>query len=71
VPVSYPPSSPGSGDWILASWVTDISGSYWAAALVGPANGGTVLTVGSYQLFVQVTDNPAVPVLPGPLLSIF
>lgn len=71
VPQSYPQAAPQTSQWVTASWATDASGNYWATCLVGPANGGTALTAGSYVLFVKVTDNPAVPVLPGPLLSIF
>jgi hypothetical protein len=71
VPQGYPPGSPGSGDWVTASWATDTAGNHWATALVGPANGGTVLAFGSYVAWVRVTDDPAVPALPGPILTIF
>lgn len=71
VPQAFPSSSPGSGAWVTASWATDSAGNHWATLLVGPANGGTVLTVGTYICWVRVTDNPAVPAIPGPLLTIF
>lgn len=66
VPQYGPPPSPSSGQWNAATWEVDSSPTtYWASCLVGPANGGVVLAQGAYQIFVKVTDNPAVPVLAG------
>lgn len=65
-----PPLNPQPSDWHPAEWQTDPGPSYWAACLVGPANGGVSLTQGIYQTWVMVTDDPAVPVLQGPLLNI-
>lgn len=71
VPGYGPVPSPGDSDWHTASWETDAGPAYFASILVGPANGGLVLTQGTvYQAFVKVTDNPAVPVLPGWLLQV-
>jgi hypothetical protein len=70
VPESYPPGSPGPGDWITAQWEQGPGGTWWAAILVGPANGGVTLASGSYVPWVRVTDSPAIPALPGPLLAI-
>ena len=57
---------PDSGDFVVGSWETNattIPPTYTALCLVGP--GGTIeLTAGSYQVFVKITDNPEVPVLP-------
>ena len=64
-------AEPGPSDWIAAEWEAGPSASWWATILVGPANGGTVLEVATYTVWVKVTDSPAVPALPGPLLSIF
>jgi hypothetical protein len=60
---------PASGDWHTASWSTSESGTtYLAQLLVGPAAGGLVLGVGTYSIWVRVTDSPEVPVLqPGQL----
>ena len=60
-----PTPSPSSGQWNAATWEVDAGPTYWASALVGPANGGVVLAQGVYQIFVKVTDNPAIPVLTG------
>lgn len=64
-PASGPLPNPTTGQWNAATWVTDSGPSYWASCLVGPANGGVVLAAGAYAIAVQVTDNPAVPVLWG------
>ena len=58
-PLTYPETSPTS--WIAGSWVTFPGPAYWAEALVGPANGGTTLSLGTYQVWVKITDSPAVP----------
>jgi hypothetical protein len=71
IPQSSPPGQPGDSDWVAASWETDPGAVYWATCLVGPANGGIVLDPGDYVVWVKVTDNPAVPADPGPVLSIF
>lgn len=71
VPQSFPPASPTGGQWQPATWATDSSGNNWATILVGPENGGVSLAYGDYQIWVSVTSNPAIPVLPGPILSIF
>lgn len=67
-PTAGLPPDPASGQWHPASWVTDPGPVYWASVLVGP--GGVVLTAGSYYTAWQVTDNPTVPVLWGPVLVI-
>lgn len=60
-------ASPGSGDWKSAIWTT-VNGVYYACCLVGPGSGGVVLAVGSYKVWVKITDNPEVPVrAPGNL----
>ena len=71
IPQSYPAAQPGPSDWVAAAWETDPGPAYWASALIGPANGGTALAVGSFTIWVRVTDSPAVPALPGPTLSIY
>ena len=52
---------PGSGDWHGASWET-AGITYYAQCLVGPVNGGVVLTPGTYSIWLKVVDNPEVPV---------
>ena len=63
--VTGPNPSPDGATWNTASWEVDSgnpSPSFWATILVGPANGGIVLTPGTYACFLKVTDDPAVPV---------
>jgi hypothetical protein len=69
-PLTYPETSPASGSWVTGSWQTFPGPAYWAEALVGPANGGTALALGTYQVWVKVTDSPEVPVLQPCLLTI-
>jgi hypothetical protein len=59
-----PDANPGSGDWHTGSWTTNPSGVPLAQCLVGPANGGVLLTEGTYTVWVQVVDNPEVPTEP-------
>lgn len=73
VPVTGSNPSPAGATWNTASWEVDAGNpqaSYWASILVGPLNGGIVLTAGTYLCFVKVTDNPAVPVKAGAYLTI-
>ena len=69
-PLTYPQTQPGSGDWHAGSWATFPGPAYWAQCLAGPANGGISLAVGTYQVWVKITDNPEVPVLQPFLLEI-
>jgi len=62
-------TDPGSGDWHTASWTTgELGETYLAQLLVGPGAGGLALGVGTYSIWLKVTDNPEVPVMqPGQL----
>lgn len=55
-----PPAS-----WNTASWASTsaVNGYYLAQCLVGPENGGVDLAVGSYDVWVQITGSPEVPVI--------
>lgn len=61
-----------AGDWKSASWETDTTtdpDTYRVLCLVGP--GGTVtLAVGTYFIFVKITDSPEVPIMPSGLLEV-
>lgn len=59
-----PGVDPAGPDWHAASWET-ASAAYYARLLVGPA-GGLVLAVGTYKMWIRVTDAPEVPVLEAP-----
>lgn len=64
-------TDPSGPDWITASWVTSaLNGQYLAQCLVGPGAGGTVLVIGSYVIWVRVTDNPEIPVFQAGTLTI-
>jgi hypothetical protein len=63
-------ANPGSGDWHTGQWISSGSGTYSAQTLVGPANGGTALVVGLYNVWIRITDNPEVPIEQIDLLSI-
>jgi hypothetical protein len=67
-----PGTSVIGAQWWTGSWVSSEStgsNGYLAQCLVGPG-GTTQLPPGSYQVWVQVTDNPEIPVLPAYLLTI-
>lgn len=61
---------PQLADWVAGSWEsvpTNIIYPYNAKCLVGPS-GSTALTLGTYIIYMKVTDNPEIPVLvPGQL----
>lgn len=63
---------PSSGDWKTATWGTDTSNllfPYAAYCLVGP--GGTItLGLGSYYMYLKVTDSPEIPVLVAGILQV-
>lgn len=55
---------PQVSDWVSGNWdsvPTNIIYPYNAKCLVGPS-GSTVLTLGTYVVYMKITDNPAVPV---------
>ena len=60
--------TPAGGDLKAAIWETDATTSpttYSAMCLIGPA-GTVALPVGLYQVWVQVTDSPEVPLMRCP-----
>lgn len=67
-----PTGVPGSGNWVTGSWQTNSSNilyPYSAVCLTGP--GGTVNPgIGTYIIYIEITDNPEVPVLIGGQLEI-
>lgn len=67
-PLTYPGGSPST--WITGSWATFPGPAYWAQCLVGPGTGGTALSIGTWQLWLKITDSPEVPVLQPSLLEI-
>lgn len=63
-------NNPGSGDWHTGTWATTGSNTYTAQILVGPANNGTPLAVGIYNVWIKITDNPEVPIIQIDTLTI-
>lgn len=61
---------PGVSDWKSASWDNPGDGTYIAQCLVGPTGGTVTLTVATYQVWVQITDNPEQPVIPAGTLVV-
>ncbi len=55
-------TQPSVGDWKTASWDTgNGTGQYFAQCLVGPA-GAVTLTAGTWYVWIQISDNPEIPV---------
>lgn len=67
-----PTQVPQVTDWVAGSWDTDTTNvlyPYSAKCLVGPA-GATTLGIGTYIIYIMITDNPEVPVLVGGQLQV-
>lgn len=64
-----PGVTPTGADWKVGSWET-CGDAYYARLLVGPA-GPNVYPVGSYVMWLRITDAPEVPVLKVGTLRIF
>jgi hypothetical protein len=63
---------PQDSDWVSGSWDTDpanILYPYSAKCLVGPA-GTITLGIGTYVIYIKVTDDPEIPVLIAGQLSV-
>ena len=62
----YPPTA--ATTWITGSWLSGAT-TPTAQILVGPSGGAVTLVVGSYQVYIKITDSPEVPILwSGPAL---
>jgi hypothetical protein len=60
-----PTQVPQNADWVSGSWETDTSEvlyPYLAQCLVGPS-GTITLGIGTYIIYLKVSDNPETPVL--------
>lgn len=57
-----PGVDPGVGNWVTASWETEVGPPtrYVARCLVGPG-GVAQLTKGTYAVWIQITDSPEIP----------
>ena len=67
-----PTQVPQNSDWVSGSWDTNSSNIFYpysAKCLVGPS--GTVnLGIGTYVIYIKVSDSPEVPVLVGGQLQV-
>lgn len=62
---------PSDADWNTGAWsVSTAPGIYLAQCLVGPSNGGVDLDVGTYTIWVQITDDPEIPVINAGTLAV-
>ena len=61
-----PTQVPGSGDWVTGGWDANpasILYPYNAKILVGAgASGKAVLGIGDYEVYLEITDSPQIPV---------
>lgn len=56
---------PALSDWVAGSWDTDTTSllyPYQAKCLVGPS-GAITLGLGTYVVYLKITDNPEIPVI--------
>jgi hypothetical protein len=70
VQFAFVPGSAQPVTWYSGSWVTTVQGGYIAQCLVGPENSGVVLAPGAYTVWIMITDDPEVPVLPAGNLAV-
>lgn len=66
-------TDPAPADWLTGSWASTspLNNYYQAQILVGPGIGGNVLAIGTYVVWLKITDNPEIPVRqPGTLTII-
>ena len=59
-----PTQVPGNADWVSGSWDTSSASvlyPYSAKCLVGPAGPIITLGIGTYVVYVKVTDSPEIP----------
>jgi hypothetical protein len=59
-----------TGTWNTGSWVTTAQSTYLAQCLVGPEDSGVVLTPATYVIWLKITDNPEIPVIPAGTVTI-
>lgn len=67
-----PTQVPQVSDWVTGSWdtnTTNVLYPYSAKCLVGPA-GTVALGIGSYIIYIKITDSPEIPVLVGGQLQV-
>lgn len=58
--LATPGAEPGVDDWLAGAWVSG-GPPYLAQILIGPANDGLVLAIGTYSIWFQLIDTPEQP----------
>ena len=58
-PASYPVTEPSV--WVTGSWVNVPRAGVLGAVPRRARNGGTALSIGTYQVWLKITDSPEVP----------
>jgi len=56
---------PGNSDWVIGSWDTNAASvlyPYSAKCLIGPS-GTITLGIGTYYVYLRITDSSEIPVL--------
>jgi hypothetical protein len=66
--MAFPATGGEPTTFITGSWLT-LSGIYYALCLVGPG-AGIALSIGFYDVYVKISDNPEVPILLSGLLEV-
>lgn len=62
---------PADEDWTTGSWEPYTGrGPYFARVLVGASGDSTTLAVGTYNVWVRITDDPETPARPAGKLII-
>lgn len=57
VQFAFPATGANPSTWFTGSWEI-VGAHYLARILVGPSGGATSLTVGSYDVYIKITDSP-------------
>lgn len=69
VELAFPVIHQAPAAFFVGSW-DEYLDTYWAQCLVGPG-GTTQLTVGTYDIYVRITDVPEVPIIHGGSVTIY
>ena len=67
---AFPAQLPADEDWNAGSWDPYPGSLFYAQILVGPQNGGIVLSQGRWQVWLKLSSYPEVPVLQPLVLQI-
>jgi hypothetical protein len=73
IKMAFPARGESPTTFYTGSWKSGVQpgGTYLSRCLVGAPDGVVTLAVGFYDVYVQITDAPEVPVLYGGVIEIF